>query len=133
MSNKITASIRFSFKGQSHEPSLELELDEFMRKSGNLPDIYMLLARVNNFDPYSYEFEMMQVETIHFSQAEGLVAEYVSDGVLDVVAFQEAWKDAKVLGKIQAIAKQYLSIENLNTQPEIKQALMKAYRLGNTD
>jgi len=132
MSNKITASIRFSFKGQIHEPTLELDLDEFMKKSGCLPDICMLLARANNFDLYSYEYEMMQAEPIKFNQASGLVAKYVNDSLLDVQGFETAWKESLVIEQLAVIAKKELSIDDLDKQPDIKQALIEAYKLGSS-
>jgi len=133
MSNSVTASIIFSFKGQTHEPKLELELDDFMKKSGCLPDICMLLARANNFDMYSYEYEMMQTEPIKFDQASGLVSKYVNDCTLDVQGFEAAWKESVVIKQLSVIAKNELSIDDLDKRPDIKQALIEAYKLGNSN
>ncbi len=133
MSNKITAYIRFCFKGQTHEPSIEIDMDEFMLRSANVSEIYMLLARENDFDLYSYEYEMMQAESILFKEATGLVAEHVNDGVLDMPAFETAWKESMVLDKLAVIAKNQLSIDDLSNEPAIRQALLEAYGLGLVD
>ena len=131
MKNTIIASIRFCFKGETHEPTLELDLDAFMQRSGRLSEIYMLLARANEYDLYSYEYEMMQAEPIIFKGASGLVSEHINnDGLLDMPAFETAWKESVVIEKLAVIAKNELSIDDLDKQPDIKQALIEAYKLG---
>ncbi len=72
MSNQVTASILFCFKGTSYSPSLDLDLDRYMHTSGHIPNLYPLIARANNFDLYSYEYEMMQAEPIKFSNPQGM-------------------------------------------------------------
>ncbi len=132
MRNKTTVSIRFCFKGQAHEPSLELDMDEFMGNSGRLSDIYVSLAKAGGFDLYSYEYEMMQAEDIIFSNASGLIAQFVSDGVIDMPTFELAWKESTLLKKLAVIAKEELSIDDLDERPAIRQALISAYNLGVT-
>ena len=73
---------------------------------------------------------MMQAEAIVFSDAEGLVAEFITDGMLDIQAFEQAWKDELCLKQLSVIAKEKLSIDDLDEQPDIKRALMEAYNLG---
>ncbi len=130
MNSKLTATIRFCFKGQTHEPSIEITLVEYMKNPENYPDICMMIARANNFDMYSYEYEMMQAENITFSDASGLVASFINDGALDFSAFELAWQEKNILNQIQGIAKNILSIDDLDQQPEIKQALISAYKSG---
>ncbi|MCG6938176.1 MAG: hypothetical protein LJE83_08410 [Gammaproteobacteria bacterium] len=130
MGNHITASVEFYFRGNKISSSLELELDQYLRSSGKLPDLYPLLAREINLSPYSYEYEIMQAETIMVSQASGLVADYVTDGFLDIDAFEAAWSENSVLEKLQEIAKQNLSIDDLQQHGELKKALVQAYQLG---
>ena len=130
MSNHITASVEFYFKGKHFTSSIELDMDQYMQTTGQLPVLYPLLARTINLDLYSYEYEMMQAETISFSQAKGLVADYVTDGVLNFNAFEAAWSENSVIEKLQEIAKQNLSIDDLQQHPELKKTLLEAYRLG---
>ena len=130
MSNYITASVEFFFRGNKIAPSIELDLDKHMQTTGRIPDLFPLLARAGELDVYSYEFEMMQAEEIVFSNATGLAADYVSDGMFDMEAFMQAWKQTKLLEELQTIARQHLSVEDLHSQPELKQALLDAYRLG---
>ena len=63
MSNYITASVEFYFKGEKHGASIELDMDQHMHASGELPDLYPLLAKAMNIGAYSYEYEMMLAET----------------------------------------------------------------------
>ena len=130
MSNYITASVEFFFRGNKIATSIELDLDKHMQTTGRIPDLFPLLARAGELDVYSYEFEMMQAEEIVFSNATGLAADYVSDGMFDMEAFMQAWKQTKLLEELQTIARQHLSVEDLHSQPELKQALLDAYRLG---
>lgn len=132
MSNKLTVSVEFSFKGQHFNPSSELDLDTFMQTNGHLPDFHTLLANANGIGFYSYEFEMMQAEPILFSQPQGLVAEYVHDDSLDRDGFEAAWHKQKLDKILQDIAQQYMSVEQLEQNPKLKSALLAAYQLGKT-
>ena len=69
MSNHITASVEFYFKGEKFTAAIELDLDQHMQNAGKLPALYPLLAKAINLDPYSYEYEMMQAEVIFFNNA----------------------------------------------------------------
>jgi len=133
MSNLVKASVVFCYKGETLSPSITIELDEYLQVSSTLPDLYPIIAKANNHDLYSYEFEMMQAQRIVFSDASGMVAEFVTDGLLDIEAFVQAWKESKVLQKLAVVAKDKLSIDNLNDEPDIKQALLDAYGLGVVD
>ncbi len=133
MSNIVKASVVFCYKGETLSPSITIELDEYLQVSNTLPDLYPVIAKANNFDLYSYEFEMMQAQRIIFSDASGMVAEFITDGLLDIEAFVQAWKELKVLQKLAVVAKDKLSIDNLNDEPDIKQALLDAYGLGVVD
>ncbi len=130
MSNYITASVEFYFKGERYGASIELDMDQHMHASGELPDLYPLLATAMDIGAYSYEYEMMLAETIMFSDAKGLVTDFVSEGILDLAAFNDAWSESIVIEKLQDIAKQYLSIDDINQETNLKNALIAAYRLG---
>ncbi len=130
MGNKVTVSVEFSFKGQHFNPTCDLDLDNFMQTSGCLPDFYTLLADANHIGLYSYEFEMMQAETIQFNQPQGLVAKFINHGMLDGEGFEAAWHQQKLYESLQDIAQQYMSIEQLEQHPDLKSALLAAYQLG---
>ena len=130
MSNYITASVEFYFKGEKHGASIELDMDQHMHASGKLPDLYPILAKAMDLGAYSYEYEMMLAETIMFSDAKGLITDFVSEGILDLAAFNNAWAESIIIEKLQDIAKQYLSIDDINQQPDLKSALLAAYQQG---
>ncbi|NOQ89576.1 MAG: hypothetical protein GQ549_01375 [Gammaproteobacteria bacterium] len=133
MSNHITASVEFYFKGERHSASIELDMDQHMHASGELPDLFPLLAQSMNIGAYSYEYEMMLAETIMFSDAKGLIADFVSEGILDLAAFNIAWSESHIIEKLQDIAKQHLSIDDINQETDLKNALIAAYQLGKKD
>ncbi|HHJ35873.1 MAG TPA: hypothetical protein ENJ87_08910 [Gammaproteobacteria bacterium] len=133
MTNHITASVEFYFRGKKFEASVELDLDQYMLANGKIPDLYPLLAKAINLDFYSYEYEMMQTENICFKQARGLAAGYLNDNTLDIEAFETAWKENLLSEELQEIARQELSIDDLRKHPELKQALLNAYKLGHSD
>ncbi len=130
MNNQITASVKFYFKGEKFTASVELDIDQHMQASGKLPALYPMLSKSINLDPYSYEYEMLQAETILFSKAKGLITHYVNEGLLDFDSFKDAWAQTQTLAELQQIAQQYLSVDDLEQQPDLKNALLQAYQLG---
>ncbi len=133
MKNSVVASVMFDFKGQRYAPELALDLDSHMSASGCLPDLYPLLARACNLGMYSYEYEMLQSETIVYSQAKGLVCNHIIDGQLDLAGFESSWLEQDALDKLAVIAKQLLNIDELSKQPKIKEALLAAFQLGKAE
>ena len=133
MKNIITASIHFSFKGKELSPSLTVELDQYLEGAGSFPNLCSLIAQANNHDLYSYEYEMMQEAEIKYSDAQGLVAEYINEGQLDVEAFEAAWTENKALIKLLAVAEEHMNITDFSQHIELKKALLEAYMLGKRD
>ncbi len=133
MKNIVTATIYFSFKGKNYSPSITLELDKYLAATGSLPDLYPLIANENNFDLYSYEYEVMQSVDIHFSQPQGLIADFITNGQLDHDAFQAAWQKQRIESRLLDIAKRHMNINDFTTQPQLKNALLDAYQQGKQD
>jgi len=130
MKNSLVASVEFYFKGEKYTPSARLDLDRMMETSGGLPSLYTLIARENGIDLYSYQYEVMQVEEIRYSEVEGFVADFIHNGVLDVQGFVDKWQAEKVVADLTAIARRCMGVEDLAQQPELANALQEAYRLG---
>ena len=138
MSNRITITIGFDFKGIHFTPSGDFDLDEIMRKNGEIPDLSVTLAKLNGIDLYSYEFEMMQAEEMEFSNARGMAAEYMTDEGFDKAGFIQRWLEAPQLDglqldALQKIALQQMGVEDLTQQPQLKAALMAAFQLGKSN
>ena len=130
MKNSITASIEFSFKGKSFSPSITIELDSYLTNGRNFPNLVQIIAKQNNFDMYSYEYEVMQDQVITYSNATGFVAEFITDGNLDIAAFETAWYENNALEKLLLIAEEYMNITEFSQHIELKKALLDAYELG---
>lgn len=130
MKETVTIQIDFSFRGERHSPSLKLDLDELLKSNNVFPSLYPLLARANNYDVYSYEYEMMQAEPIRFLDAEGLIAEFINDGTLDEEAYLQNRGKQKTYNALKVIAKENMQIDDLSQQPDLEKALFAAYQLG---
>ncbi len=61
MKNRIIADVTFSFKGETHQLSLDVDLDGAMEQDGRIPNLHTKLAERHSIDPYSYEHEMMML------------------------------------------------------------------------
>ncbi|MDH5389491.1 MAG: hypothetical protein OEY06_13725 [Gammaproteobacteria bacterium] len=130
MKNSIVISAEFFFKGQKLSPSMVVDLDVHLKSINSIESLYPLLAKSNNIDLYSYEYEILQVENLVFSDAKGLAEPFVNNGTFDIDAFERALQDEKIIGIVSNIAKTILSIDNLDDQPVLKTALIEAYKLG---
>ena len=134
MKNILTASIHFSFKGKELSPSLTVELDQYLEGGASFPNLCSLIAKANNHDAYSYEYEMMQAAEIKYSDAQGLIAEFINnEGQLDVAAFEAAWNENKALIKLLTVAEEHMKITDFSQHSELKNALLAAYMLGKKD
>lgn len=130
MKNTIDACIEFSFKGETYTPFATIDLDSLLEQGGSLPSIHALLAERNGIDTYSYLYEVMQEEEISFSNAQGLAADFLADGHFDAQAFADRWQENQIIDRLQALATRTLGIDCLEQHPQIREALLQAYRLG---
>ena len=130
MKNQISISMEFYFKGKKHSPSMVIDLNTHIQTNNNYESLYTLLANNNSIDLYSYEYEMMLAEELKFSDATGLAKLFVVDGKFDFVAFNQARHDEIITKAISNIASEHLSVDDLSLQPDIKAALLEAYKLG---
>lgn len=130
MKNTIVISAEFFFKGEKLSPSMMIDLDAHIRSENSLAAFYPLLAKSNNIDLYSYEYEILLAENLIFSEAMGLAAPFLDNGVFDIDAFELALQDKNIIETVSTVAKTILSIDDLDTQPVLKTALIEAYKLG---
>lgn len=101
-----------------------------MQSTSCMPALYPLIASENNIDLYSYEYEIMQAETVIISHADGLVANYVENGILDIEAFELAWKEQQIHTTIRHIVEQHKLAHVLQQYPEIETTLIEIYKSG---
>ena len=130
MKNSITAHIEFSFKGETHALTSQLDLDALLSGNKILPSLYEFFAREHHIDTISYLYEVMQVADFEFSNAQGLAANFLRGSDFDAAGFASLWQEQQIVTLLQPIAKRELNIDDLTQQTNIKNALVQAYKLG---
>lgn len=130
MPSTIRAQLSFSFKAETHELAVAIDLDRLLADSVAEPDFHHLLALANGIDPYSYLYEALESYDIEFSEPTGLAVEYCDAGHFDWPGFAEHWRAAADLRAIRTIAAGILGAGALDGQPALEAALLAAYRAG---
>ncbi|ATX81758.1 hypothetical protein Ga0123462_0889 [Mariprofundus ferrinatatus] len=130
MKSTVIATIEFSFKGETVTPSTRVDLDPVMRNHNHLEVIYDKIAASIGLDSYSYQYDVLTMEEIVFSDPEGPVSAFVHNGKLDIDGFRDVWLEENITDAVRPIAKKYLKIDNLNEHIELKHALIESYRAG---
>ena len=133
MPDRITLTIRYSFRGETHEPSVTLDLDRAMREEGRLPDFVLALASANGIDVYSYDYEVLPHGDFIWSHAEGLAAECLQDGEFDPACFEQRWRERERMDALRRIAWKRLGVDDLDAEPALRQALLDAWQRGSAD
>jgi len=127
MRNSVLASIEFSFKGVVHEAIAFIDLDLCLRHGEPMHYIYHAIAAENGIGSHTYEFDVMLMEPVEFSEPKGLAVHFLQDGQLDFDGLEAAWRAEKIDAILQPIALKHLGIAELGAHPDIKAALVEAY------
>lgn len=130
MSNSFTISVEFSYKGETFNLSTRVDLDAYLEQGSEIPMLHDLIARANKIDHYSYQYEVLCSEDIHFSEVQGFAGDYIVDGVFDAVGFAGHWHEHHVEHIVAAIAQREMGVAELASQPDLQRALLAAYRAG---
>ena len=130
MKNTIDAKVSFSFKGEEYHPSMTIDLDEVMKTSEGLPNLYSVLARKNDIDTYSYLYEVMEASDIIFENPVGLAEQCLSGHEFDINKFESLWRNHLQLSKLREIAKKHMGLDDPDQQAGLMAALMEAYQAG---
>ncbi|MES9855176.1 MAG: hypothetical protein ABW166_01040 [Sedimenticola sp.] len=130
MKNSVVANVSFSFKGKVFDLSMPVDLDAVMEGGVGVTEIYSQLAKSNGIDSYSYEYEMMLAEPIEFGDAEGMAVDYLFDSVFDFDRFHAAWHQVRLMRLVSVIAESEMDIDDLEANPALKRALVRAYQCG---
>ncbi len=128
--NTIRARLSLSFRGETYELDSVIDLDTCPGEPGEAPDFHRLLARAAGIDPYSYLYEVLETHEIEFSDASGVAAQSCRDGRFDWARFKQDRREADDWQRVRAIAQQTLGARDLDAEPELKTALLAAYRAG---
>lgn len=130
MKNSIDVYVEFSFKGETHASAATIDLDYFMEQGESLPAMHRVLAEKNGIDTYSYLYEVMEQSDIRFHNPQGKAVDFLYEGFFDKAGYEEWWRDNRIVVLLQQIARRELGIDDLERHHELKNALVKAYRLG---
>ncbi|HHH13035.1 MAG TPA: hypothetical protein ENJ98_02255 [Thiolapillus brandeum] len=130
MKNRVRVSATFSFRGETHHPEMVLDLDHFLDEGHTLDELYPMLAAANGIGAYSYEYEVLEMAPLHFDQAEGLAADFVTDGRLDLEGLRAAFQEASRRSSLESIARQKMGVDKLEEIPGLEAALQAAWELG---
>ena len=130
MNNRVTASIEYSFKGETKTLRSEFDIDALMTEHREMPSLNDLIARKHGFDSYSYEYDVILAEEVIFEEASGPIAGFIENGELDVHAFSEHWDATIADRKLQEIAARLLNVDSLDEHPALKAALREAWDHG---
>jgi len=127
--NTVRARMAFSFKGETYDLDSVIDLDACL---GEPPDFHQLLARSAGIDPYSYLYEVLESHEIDFSDATGVAARSCHDGRFDWTRFEQDAAEERDWRVVRAVAQQIMATRDLDADPELKAALLAAYRAGKT-
>lgn len=128
--NTVRARASFSFKGETYDLDSVIDLDACLGEPGAAPDFHRLLARAVGIDTYSYLYEVLESNEIAFSDATGVAARSCRDGRLDWNRFEQDAAEERDWRVVRAIAQPILPARELDADPELKAALLEAYRAG---
>ena len=126
--NTVTASIGFDFKGQHFSASTEIDVDNIIYHEDFFSSVYLTIARDNNIDIYSYQFEIMTDQNIAFSNEKGCAVGCIINGELDMKMLRENHQTKDYLTSIDKIISQHIP-QNKRCK-EITIAMKEAYLLG---
>ena len=130
MKNTLRVTILFSYRGVNYQPSAVIDFDTYLQGNNTVPEFYQIVARENNIDRYTYEFEVMEMGIHQYTEATGLAEKFCNKDSFELVGFTEAWKQQVVLKRLSEIAQQQLAIDDLDQHQGISDALMQAYQFG---
>lgn len=128
--NSIRVSTQFDFRGESFTPEMVVDLDAMMASGGEVPNLYLLLAKENQIGLYSYEYEVLESSELIFSHATDEAAEFLHNNLFDFEGYCRHWQAQQQLEALRNIAREHMGVESLEQQPGLQNALLAAYRLG---
>ena len=129
-SNTVRARVAFSFRGETYELDSVIDLGECLGTPGEAPDFHQRLAQAAGIDPYSYLYEVLESHEIEFSDATGVAARSCRDGRLDWAQFEQDRCEEQDWQVVGAIAERMMAARDLDAAPDLKAALLAAYRAG---
>lgn len=128
--NTVRARLSLSFKGETFALDSVIDLDRCLGESGEAPDFHRLLAQAAGIDPYSYLHEVLESHAIEFLDATGVATRSCRDGGFDWARFEQDRREDQDWLVVRAVAAHILASRDLDADPDLKAALLAAYRAG---
>ena len=128
--NTVRARLTLSFRGETYELDSVIDLDRYLGGSKEAPDFHRFLAKAAGIDPYSYLYEVLESHEIEFLDATGMAARSCRDGRFDWNLFEQDLSEERDWQRVRAIAEKIMTARDLDAAPDLKEALLAAYRAG---
>ncbi len=131
--NRLRARLTCSFQGRDHDLDTLIDLDAQLARLHDQeegPDFHRLLAQAAGIDTYSYLYEVVEASDIAFSEATGLAAACCGADRFDWQRFRQVCREDMERRVLAPIAAQHLGVADLEQRPDLKAALLAAYRAG---
>lgn len=128
--NTVRARLTLSFKGETHNLDSIIDLDRHLGEPGEVPNFHRLLAKAAGIDPYSYLYEVLETHEIEFTDATGVAARSCHDGGFDWTQFEQDMGEERDWQLVRPIAERTMANRDLDAEPDLKAALLAAYRAG---
>lgn len=130
--NTLHAQVSLSFKGETHDLDVVIDLDSYPADPHEPPNFHLLLAKAGGIDTYSYLYEVLESHDIEFSDATGLAAQCCQGGCFDWAKYAQQWREEGDWQVVRRVAEPLLPAHALEDDPALKTALLAVYRAGKT-
>lgn len=121
MANTITATIPFDYQGQHFEPSVQFDLDDWVKKSnGEIPDFTSAVAGASGFGGRSHEVEAMEAAEVLFSNPTGMADRFYNFATkeFDFSGFRKTWLKNVYFSQLNQINQRHLGEALIEDSPQ---------------
>ncbi len=121
MANNITATITFDYQGQHVEPSIQFDLDDWVKQSnGEVPDFVSAIAGGSEFGGRSHEVEAMEAADVTFSNPTGMADRFYNFATkeFDFAGFRKNWLKNVYFSQLDQISQRHLGEPLIEDSPQ---------------
>ncbi len=129
--NSIDVSVDFSFQGKHYTPEITIDLDIYIEQKEAM-SLHRLIANKHQIDCYSYLYEVMESSELFYRQPQGLAIAHTQDDYFNILSYKKQWEENKVVEQLLHIANNEMDIADFSDNHALKNALLQAYELGNS-
>jgi hypothetical protein len=121
MANTITATITFDYQGQNFEPSVQFDLDDWVKRSnGELPDFASAIAGSSGFGGRSHEVEAMEAADVSFCNPTGMADRFYNFATktFDFAGFRKTWLKNVYFSQLNQLNQRHLGETLIEDSPQ---------------